>query len=208
MSAIPDLHFCTSPFVRCCFRSSRHRGISFEGGGRIRKVLSGSVLIGDPSENLCSVFLRGKNLIMRKGDSLRSCGSIKLFRNNNTSSKLAIIDGLIWERKYKKGEVAVLFPFFLLSLCAMGFPGFFVWCPLMSWFCHPCPAYSSLSISSILSFLTLPHLGRGRIELGRYGFPSQYHSSQNYGGSLWELAGKPLPSPSSDQARRKSIKVR
>ncbi len=25
MSAIPDLHFCTSPFVRCCFRSSRPR---------------------------------------------------------------------------------------------------------------------------------------------------------------------------------------
>ncbi len=23
MSAIPDLHLCTSPFVRCCFRSSR-----------------------------------------------------------------------------------------------------------------------------------------------------------------------------------------
>ena len=68
---------------------------------------------------------------MRKGVSLCSCGSIKLFRNNNTSSKLAIIDGLIWERKDKKGEVAVLFPF-LLSLSAMGFPGFFAWCPLMS----------------------------------------------------------------------------
>ncbi len=25
MSVIPDLYFCTSPFVRCCFRSLRSR---------------------------------------------------------------------------------------------------------------------------------------------------------------------------------------